>query len=334
MAIQKNILATLRNAQPAPIDAQGRIESWLSGNYVHDSPPVHGPLVLYQPWLHQPYLEPEIEPETTSISSESSVLSVYGGVFLDATYQTVPHHEPRGWLQSAWRSLVASTGIFSSTADTSSTISSDMESGFSWGVRSPRQPRSLPEMLPEQPEIDEAGSGYEADVSDNADSSRMSSTAVSDSSSTQYTTGASPSSSSRAQYTPEVSSSDSSSPGCGSSDSDGKAQNNLIGFGLISHEDHELMNAILERAKTSSSSKPSWETLLSTVAGDIPSVHERLAELDREVDLARQRLHTRATHSYGEYKAEVAKLQALERERHEVQQQAEWGYDVHYSQFL
>ena len=189
-------------------------------------------------------------------------------------------------------------------------------------------------MLPEQSEIDEAGSGYEVDVSDNADSSRMSSTAVSDSLSTQYTTGASSSRSSWAQYTPEASSSDSSSPDCGSSDSDSKAQDILIGFGLISQEDHELMNAILERAKTSSSSKASWERLLSTVAGDVPSVHERLTELDRKVDLARQRLHTHATHSYGEYKAEVAKLQALERERHEVQQQAKWGYDAHYSQFL
>jgi len=186
-------------------------------------------------------------------------------------------------------------------------------------------------VLPEQPEIDEAGSGYEADVSDNADSSQISSTADSDTSSTQYTTGASSSSSSWGQYTPEVSSSDSRSPDCGSSDSDSRAQDKLIGFGLISHEDHELMNAILERAKTSSSSKPSWETLLSIVAGDVPSVHERLAELDRNVEVARQRLHTHATNSYGEYKAEVAKLQALERERYEVQQQAEWGYDAHYS---
>jgi len=115
----------------------------------------------------------------------------------------------RSLLQQAWDAVVSRFGAgFASGASDCSNGSE--ESDFSWGMRSPRQPRSLPELLSseQQSELIEAGSGYQADVSDNTDT--FWGFAV---------TGLEPSS---IQYTPDASSPE--SDDAGSSDSDSKAR--------------------------------------------------------------------------------------------------------------
>jgi hypothetical protein len=218
---------------------------------------------------------------------------------------------PRAWLKKAldlYVPKVARPACESESTDTSTSRESD----YSWGLRSPRQPKSLPEVLSAQPERNETGSGYEADVSDNARSSRVSSVASSDALSARYMPLPSSSMSSEAQHTPDAGSSDSSD--ADSSDSDWEARDISCRFDAITREHHEQMEDLLARAEDSSV-EATLQTPLSPVVLNAPTVHEQLAELERDIHAAREELHTRALHSYGEYRAELMRCQAVERER-------------------
>jgi hypothetical protein len=266
-------------------------------------------------------------------------------VLLKGIEQVVQRHAPSDWVQRALDlflpNFIRPTSVSSISTDTSTSHESD----YSYGVRSPRQPSSLRDVLFEQSELDEIGSGYEGDVSDNADSSRVSSMS-SDASSAQYMPVPSSSESSSAQYTPAASSSGFSgaqrTPDTGSSDSsaagspnpDSEARDISSRFEAITSEHHEQTNALRARAEGSNPAETSLQTLLSPVASNVPTAHERLAQLEDDIDLARQALHTRVNHSYGDYRARVVSLEALEREQHEAQQQLEQGYHAYYRQFL
>ena len=272
MARRQNTFAAIRKARATPVNAQEWTRTWIFGNYFeeyHMSTKVSRTVVLTRVEFDQLYVEPApvAEPEATSDSSDS------GGAPLPATELSVQRNAPGEWRQQDYAMAVSGFETSSATSSSDSSTSSG-ESDVSSDVPSQRQPRSLPELPSEQPELDEAGSGYEADSSDNDASSQMSSTTESDSS--------------PAQYTPDVSSSDS-DHAAGSSDSDSEARyiSSRITAAAL-REYHERVNVL--RAN-------------------------RLAELDRAIDHARHVLRTTVAHSFGEYMASVASLEALERER-------------------
>lgn len=290
-------------------------------------------------WALEPPPVPVPEPEVTSDSSVS------GGVHLPANGLPVQPNSPRGWLQRAWAMLVSGFGTSLAPSGPDDTQSN----GESQGVRSPRQPRSLPELPSEQSQHDGADSGYEADDSDNADSSQTSSTVWSDLSSTQYTPDEDSSDSDHAssdsswtQYTPDTSSSDSDhasssefddagssdSDLTSSSDSDSEAQYISSRVNAVTHEHHEQMAALRERAESSNSDNQSSETLLPPVTSGTAIMNAQLAELRRSIDDSRQALHTGMSHSYGEYMANIARLAEFERELNDIQQQVDplWSH--------
>ena len=245
-------------------------------------------VVLTRAEFDQLYMEPALkrwalesasapEPEVTSDSSES------GGVPLPATGVGAQRDAPGEWRQQDWAMSVSGFGT-SFTSSSYDSCTSSGESDVSSGVRSPRQPASIPELLSEQPELDEAGSGYEADSSDNDNSSQMSSTSGSDSS--------------PAQYTPDASSSD--SDHASSSDSD------IAGFSDSDSEARHISNRVTAVAW------PEYHERLDALRA------YRLAALDRAIGHARHFLGTTVAHSYGEYMASVASLEALEREREQL----------------
>lgn len=294
-------------------------------------------------WALEPPPVPAPEPEVTLDSSES------GGVRLSASGLGVQRNGPTSWLRRAWAMIVSGFETsFAATARDSS--SSSGESHVSWGVRSPRQPRSLPELPSEQSQHDEADSWYEADDSENADSSGMSSTTGSDPSSTQYTPDTSSSysdhtssDSSSTQYTPDASSSDSNpassfyfddagssdSDLTSSSDSDSEARYISSQVNAVTREHHEQMAALRERAESSNTANQSSETLLPPVTSGTASMNMQLAELRHSIDSARQAAHTGMSHSYGEYRANIARLEEFERELNDIQQQVDALYWQH-----
>lgn len=231
MVPQKNTFAAIRKARATPVNAQAWVRTWIFENYFHEycqSTRVSRPVVLSRAEFDKLYVEPALErwalepalapePEATSDSSES------GGVPLPATELGVQ----REWRQQDWAMAVSGFGAsFVSSASDGST--SSVESDVSSGMRSPRQHRSLLELLPEQPELDEVGSGYEADSSDNEETPPLSSITEPDSSSTQYT--------------PDASSSD--SDNAGFSDSDSEAQHNSSRVTAVAwREHHERLDA-------------------------------------------------------------------------------------------
>ena len=284
MARRQNTFAAIRKARATPVNAQEWTRTWIFGNYFeeyHMSTKVSRAVVLTRAEFDELYMEPALErwareptpvpePEATPDSSES------GGVPLPATELEEQRNATGEWPQRHWAMSVSGFGTsLASRLSDSSTSSGELD--VSSDVPSPRQSMSLPALLSEQPEFDEAGSGYEADSSDNDASSQMSSTTGSDSS--------------PAQYTPDVSSSDS-DHAAGSSDSDSEAR--YISSRITAaawREYHERVNVL--RAN-------------------------RLAELDRAIDHARHVLRTTVAHSFGEYMASVASLEALEREQVQV----------------
>ena len=231
MAPQKNTFAAIREARATPVNAQEWVRTWIFDNYFHEycqSTRISRPVVLSRAVFDQLYVEPALERralepapapehEATSDSSES------GGVPLPAIGLGVQCE----WRQQDWAMTVSGFGAsFVSSAPDGST--SNGESNVSSGMRSPRQHRSLLELLPEQPELDEVGSGYEADSSDNEETPPLSSITESDSSSTQYT--------------PDASSSD--SDNAGFSDSDSEAQHNSSRVTAVAwREHHERLDA-------------------------------------------------------------------------------------------
>ena len=226
MAPQKNTFAAIRKAQATPINAQEWIRTWIFDNYFHEyhmSTRVSRTVVLTRAEFDQLYVEPALarwaleqppapETEANSDSSES------GGVPLPVAEE---------WRQQDQVMEVPGFGT-SSVSSSSDNCTSSGDSDVSLGLRSPGQPRSLPVLLFEQPELDEVGSGYEADSSDNGDNSQMS-----------LSTGPE---SPPAQHTTDASSSDSDDAGFSDSDSEARYVSSRVTAAW--HEYRERLNAL------------------------------------------------------------------------------------------
>jgi hypothetical protein len=194
--------------------------------------------------------------------------------------------------------------FISGAATRASSVAADsctgLRSEYYCGPRYLGRSRTLPGLQSEQPELDEAGSGHAAVVSGNADSSWMSSTSWSDSSSST-------------QYTPDASSSESNDAGSsdsedvGSSDSDDASSSDFDDAGS---------------SDSDSVANESSEALPLPASSGTTIVNQRPVWLEREIEHARQFLRDGVSHSYGEYRASVASVAALERELEQLRSSA------------
>jgi hypothetical protein len=190
--------------------------------------------------------------------------------------------------------------FISGAATRASSVAADsctgLRSEYYCGPRYLGRSRTLPGLQSEQPELDEAGSGHAAVVSGNADSSWMSSTSWSDSSwSTQYTPDASSSDSDDAGSSDSEDVSSSGSDDASSSDSDS-----------VANESSEALPLPASSGTTIFNQRPVW--------------------LEREIEHARQFLRDGVLHSYGEYRASLASLAALERELEQLMSSAFYSH--------
>ena len=265
MALRQTTFAAICKARPTPTDAQERIRIWIFSNYFkeyHMSTRVRRTVVLTRAEFDPLYVEPArerwardraLEPEATATPDASESGSA-------------PMQRARSFLSGV------ATRASSVVADNCPSLWSD----YSCGPRCPGQLRSLPELLSEQPELDEAGSGYAADVSNNEDSSWMSSTTWLDSSSST-------------QYTPDASSSDfddassSDSDDAGSSDSDDAGSSDSDDAGSSDSDDASFSDSD-SAANESSEASPVPISTGTTI------INQRLAELERAIDHGRQSL--------------------------------------------
>lgn len=289
MAAQQSVFAGLHSAEVTVVDEQRRVESWLYNNYLYEFQA--STAVLSRAEFHQRYMAPA--PETAAALDAmswyipSTVSSGSNGVPLRETQRGAP----REWLRDALK-WVLPGGYMASGSSVSTDTSTSWESDFSWGLRSPRQPASLTGVMPGQLEIDEVGSGYEADESSNADSD------------SSWAPGAHSSSAPRG--------SDASSSSSSSSSSDSEAEDIFRKLAEVTREHNEQMQTLRERAASTTPVKPpSSETLLPPAAYAVVAANERLAELTRNLSRATEALHTRVVDSYGEYKAEVPGSRSL-----------------------
>lgn len=140
------------------------------------------------------------KPATPQRTPESSLSSESGGVGLPLWTAEVPD----GWMRRTMNLLLPGQPASSSSGSTDTSTTED--STFSWGVRSPRAPRSRPVVSPAH---SETSSGYQADESNWSESDILSSFTDSDLAPAQFTPDASSSDlESEVQYTPDASSSD------------------------------------------------------------------------------------------------------------------------------
>jgi len=277
MAPRQTTFAAIRKARPTPADAEERARAWIFSNYFeeyHMSIRVRRTVVLTRAEFDQLYVEPArerwareraLEPEVTATPDASES----GGV-----------------------SLQRERSFLSGVATRASSVAADscpiLRSEYYCGPRCLGRFRSLPGLLSEQSELNEAGSGYAADVSGNADSSRMSSTTWSDSSSST-------------QYTPDASSSD--SDDASSSDSDDASSSDSDS---VANESSEALPVPASSGTTIVNQRPVW--------------------LEREIEQARQFLRDGVSHSYGEYRASIASLAVLERELEQMRSGAFYSH--------
>jgi len=196
----------------------------------------------------------------------------------------------------------------------------------------------------------EAGSEYAAYVSGNADSSWMSSKTWSDSSSsTQYTPDASSSESDDAGSSDSEDAGSSDSEDVSSSDSDSVANESSEALPVPASRETTVINqqpALLEReieyarqflrdgvSHSYGEYRASVASLVALereheqlMSGAFYSHGQRIAELERAIDHGRQSRHTAVAHSYGEYRASVASLAALERELEQLRSGAFYSH--------
>lgn len=354
MAPRKSTFAAIRKARATPANAQERLRTWLFVSYFEESlmsTKIRRGVVLTRAEFEQVYVEPARERWA-----------------LEPAPVPTPEPEATPDSQRAWSSLTVSVTRYSSIAADGSTSSG--EQLFSNGMRSSRRLRSLPELLSEQSELDEAGSGYESDVSDNAESPETSSTIESDSSTVWYTPDASSSDSDSegssdsdhedSSDSDHGSSSDSDQEGSSdsdqesSSDSDNESPSgsdnesssdsdhgSCADFGSETHsissrvnavtssEHQERSDAVQEHEESNGSANESPETLPPPANNGIALLIQRFEELDRAIDNARDILRTTLGHSYGEYMASLASLEVLECEREQLSSNIFCPYSPH-----
>jgi hypothetical protein len=314
MAPQRKTFAAIRKAQATPGSAQERLRTWIFGNYFkeyHMSTKVTRTVVLTRAEFDQVYVEP---------ARERWALEP----------PLVPAREPEALpdSQRAWSSLTVSATRSSSAAADNSTGSG--EPYFPYGMRSSRQLNNFPELLSEQPELDEVGSGYESDVSHNADSSETSSITGSDSSSILYTHDASSSDSDNEDSSDSDNEGSSDSDHESSSDTDNEAQSISSRVNAVTSPEHqERSNAVQEHEESNDSANESPETLPLPVDNGIAVLGQRLIELDQAIDQARHILRSTVANSYGEHRASVEGLEALEREYEQLSFSAFCPYCSH-----
>jgi len=246
MAPQKTTFAALRKLQATPANAQERLRIWILGNYYEDylmSTEACGTVPLTRAEFDQLYVEPELE-----------------------RWALEPAIEPEATPESQRASSI-STGFATRASSDVADISFSPWSDYARCMTCPRYRKSVPELPSEQSELDEVGSGYGADVSDNADSSQASSTTNSDSSSIQYYPDANSSDSDHSSsqmsstteldsssvwYTPEEGSSDSDHGSLADPDSEAQSISSRVNE-VTSREHHERSNAPQEREESSNS---------------------------------------------------------------------------------
>jgi hypothetical protein len=197
-------------------------------------------------------------------------------------------------------------------ASASESVSADTDSSdattFSWGCRSPKQPGSLPALMSALPEASEPGltgetsSGYEADVS---------SLTESDTSSLVKVSSWAPAPSSEA-----------------SSDPDSEARFIVARVNNITLDHGERMHDLGLHFSSNSSepASPIPEPEPTPAPLSAQTITELLAQVDGDFTRANHMAHdtSRMSNSRGEYRAELARIEALDRERRAVVD-AEYG---------
>jgi hypothetical protein len=199
-------------------------------------------------------------------------------------------------------------------ASASESVSADTDSSdattFSWGCRSPKQPGSLPALMSALPEASEPGltgetsSGYEADVS---------SLTESDTSSLVKVSSWAPAPSSEA-----------------SSDLDSEARFIVARVNNITLDHGERMHDLGLHFSSNSSEPasspvtPDPEPMPAPLSAQ--TITELLAQVDGDSTRANHMAYdtSRKSNSRGEYRAELARIEALDRERRAVVD-AEYG---------
>jgi hypothetical protein len=283
MASKQNTSSiTSSNAPDTLIDAQERVQAWLYAVYSTERV-----LPLSQADFHQRYFEWEVLPSPpASIVASGAVessLSSEGGFRLPAF---------AAMLRSAMNLLLPRRARAASSGSASTDTDSSDATTFSWACRSPKQPRSLPAPS-EAGEIGETGetsSGYEADVSSSSESD-----------------------------TPAWASAPSASND-ETSDLDSEAQFIVDRVDNINRDHRERMRDLRARFESSSSEPASSPATPEPMPAplDVQAVTEILAQVDCDFASASQTLYDQAhqgTNSRGEYRAEIARIEALNRER-------------------
>jgi hypothetical protein len=289
---QKTSTTTSSTAFETPIDAQERIEAWLYRTYVAELA-VRRTLPLSQADFHQRYFQREVlpsAPEAVDVSGPvESELSSEGAGALPAL---------AAMLRSAMNFLLPRSARYVHRAGESAsndTSSSDATT-FSWGCRSLKQPRSLPVLSPAQPEAGEIAedreiaSGYEADISCSSESDR-----------------------------PAWASAPSAS-GDEASDLDSEAQFIVTRVDNLTRDHGERMSELGLYLESSGGVEPASSPITPEPMPaplDAQVVTEILAQVGRDFALANQMVYDYARMSYsrGEYRAEIARIEALNRER-------------------
>jgi hypothetical protein len=288
---QKTSTITSSTAVDTPIDAPERIEGWLYRMHSAEHA-VRRTVPLSHTDFHQRYFERGVLPSAPEAVDASgpveSELSSEGAGDLPAL---------AAMLRSAMNFLLPRARFAHRAGESASTDTSFSDATtFSWGCRSPKQPSSLPALMPALPEAGEIGetfetsSGYEADVSCSSESDR-----------------------------PAWASAPSAS-GDEASDLDSEAQFIVTRVDILTRDHGERMSELGLHLESSGGVEPASSPITPEPMPaplDAQVVTEILVQVEIDFAHANQMVYDQARMSYsrGEYLAEIARIEALNRER-------------------